>query len=112
MKLFTFYITSFTICQSESKLVVNDAKELFGDDGDYDFDRIFVEADLINSTNHQSETCPGTEEQLRFYEYFIKTEEGEERDVLEAVLPIDVRIRSLELTNINEPWIVGYAWLR
>ena len=100
------------ISQGILKLLVNNEAELFDDNGDYDFERIFGEADLINSTNYQSETCPEIEEQQRFYEYFIKTEAGEEKDVIEAVIPIDLKIKSLEMHNIEEPWIIGSVWLR
>jgi len=96
-----------------TKLVVRNEDEIYMEDGSMDAQRIFAEADVINSTIRQSEHCSFVDEELKYFEYFIVDEEGtEERNIIEAQIPIDNIIDSRQVTNIHEPWITGHIILR
>ena len=96
-----------------TKLVVRNEDEIYLEDGSMDAQRIFAEADVINSTIRQSEHCSFVDEELKYFEYFIVDEEGtEERNIIEAQIPIDNIIDSRQVTNIHEPWITGHIILR
>ena len=96
-----------------AKLVVRHEDELYLEDGNMDAERILAEADVINSTVRQCAHCPFVEEELKYFEYFIVDEDGnEQRDVIEAQIPIDNIIDNMQLTNTKEPWITGHVILR
>ena len=100
-------------CGVFAKLVVRNEDELYSEDGSMDAQRIFAEADVINSTVRQSIHCPFIEEELKYFEYFIVDQDGnEQRDVIEAQIPIDNIIDNMQLTNTYEPWITGHVILR
>ena len=97
----------------QSKLVVSSYDELYLEDGNLDVHLIMSQARVVSEVNQTSTDCPDIEEIIRVYEYFLLKENGEEERILmDAQLPIDVKDTKMTFTNSEEPWIKADIVLR
>jgi len=99
---------------AEAKLVVLNQDELLlsRDPLEVDVWRVAREADIVNSTEIPSDECPGVNDELLTFQYFV-LENGIEVPKLQQIQKVlDVFIDTMQLTNAREKWVQGSVIIR
>ena len=114
MKIFSVFSLFQSLCVVKAKLVVDSLDDLLISNGDelvYDIQRIIREGDMMNKSLQESE-CPGVMEEVETWEVFTREDGEEVSNGLEVFKTIDLVSDTMQVTNINEPWVKGSVIIR